>query len=334
MIFDYGRVPFHGNCKVASDAERVIATMTRFRFSGKRTLMPGWLLALFVAPPLQAVNPNLFLDQYLHTSWTQKEGTALPPIQALAQTADGYLWLGTSKGLMRFDGMRFTDWSPASGPPLPSPNIGWLRPASTGGLWVGTTAGLCRVDRCRVIRYPSLSKLPCPVIVSMWEDRTGALWLLNGCPGVTTVAVLSPDGNLRTFGTRDGLPEQHPFSLFQDRQEFSGSLHPKVSAAGRRGARGYAPKVLCSMFRRSASAARNKWQWQIATATRSFVFRKDKQYPWGRRFWTRHSPKLASATVMETFGSARWDKVCCASGRMRWTGLRAAKAFPTMQSRT
>jgi len=142
------------------------------RSTASRGLASGLLLAAMTALPLLGVNPNLSLDQYLHTSWTQEEGSALPPIQAMAQTADGYLWLSTGKGLIRFDGMRFTEWSPASGPALPNPNISCLRPASGGGLWVGMAPGLCRVDHGRVFRYPAVDKLPCPRIASMVEDRT------------------------------------------------------------------------------------------------------------------------------------------------------------------
>jgi len=81
------------------------------------------ILALAVICPLFAVNPSLSIGQYLHTSWTQEEGYALPPIQALAQTQDGYLWLGTSQGLIRFDGFRFVDWSPEGAEKLPSQDI-------------------------------------------------------------------------------------------------------------------------------------------------------------------------------------------------------------------
>jgi signal transduction histidine kinase/ligand-binding sensor domain-containing protein len=176
-----------------------------------------WLLILLIAPSLFALNPNLSLSQYLHTSWTQEEGSALPPTYALAQTTDGYLWLGTEKGLLRFDGMRFTEWSPTSGPALPILNIGWLRCAS-GSLWVGTQVGLFRVDHGRALRYPATGKLPCPVIVSMLEDRAGRLWLLNACSGVYTLALLSPDGSLQTFGMRDGLPDG-PFRVFQGPQD-------------------------------------------------------------------------------------------------------------------
>ena len=198
--------------------------MTGIRFCAESirstagTCLPrGLVLALMVASPLFSVNPALSIGQYLHTSWTQEEGSALPPVQALAQTADGYLWLGTGKGLLRFDGMRFVEWSPSSGPALPSSGISCLRPASAGGLWVGTTAGVYRVNHGRVFRYPAIDKLPCGLVLAMSEDRLGRLWMLNGCPGANTIALLSPDGNLRTFGTRDGLPDK-PAALFQDRQ--------------------------------------------------------------------------------------------------------------------
>src|SRR5580698_7161906 len=102
----------------------------------------GLLFSLLTAPSLFAVNPHLSLDQYLHTSWTQEEGSALPPIERLAQTADGYLWLGTTKGLMRFDGMRFTDGPTAAIPALTKSAASCLLSASGGGLWVGTTPGL------------------------------------------------------------------------------------------------------------------------------------------------------------------------------------------------
>src|ERR1700733_2460079 len=90
---------------------------------GRLGLAFEYLFALLIAPPLFAESPNLSLRHYMHTSWTQEQANALPSIQAIAQGADGFLWLGSSKGLMRFDGMRFTEGSPASGPDLPSLNV-------------------------------------------------------------------------------------------------------------------------------------------------------------------------------------------------------------------
>jgi signal transduction histidine kinase/ligand-binding sensor domain-containing protein len=203
MNSGYGVVAFRGNRNIPIAAKGALG---------------GSILALLFACPLLAVNPSLSMGQYLHTTWTQEEGSALPPIQALAQTADGYLWLGTGKGLMHFDGMRFVEWSPISGPALPNSNIRRLCPASGGGLWVGTAPGVCRLEHGRVVRYPAVDKLPCGLILAMLEDRIGRLWILDACPSAHTLALLSRDGTMQTFGTRDGLPDQLLTALFQDRE--------------------------------------------------------------------------------------------------------------------
>ncbi|HUB82769.1 MAG TPA: two-component regulator propeller domain-containing protein [Bryobacteraceae bacterium] len=184
---------------------------------GWRNVSVWWVLILITAPVLRAVNPNLSLRQYLHTSWTQEEGIALPPVQSLAQTSDGYLWLGTNRGLIRFDGMRFVDWSPVSGPELPALAVGRLCAGSLGGLWIATTAGLCRLERSRIARFPESEK-GCRVIASMAQDGTERLWAINSCAGGTVLHRVAPAGKCETFGTRDGLPDQKLRAILEDRQ--------------------------------------------------------------------------------------------------------------------
>src|SRR6266481_7770835 len=58
------------------------------------------------------------IKQLVHTAWGEKEG-APGGILALAQTQDGYLWLGTSSGLYRFDGVSFEHYKPQSGATFP-----------------------------------------------------------------------------------------------------------------------------------------------------------------------------------------------------------------------
>jgi ligand-binding sensor domain-containing protein len=77
--------------------------------------IPRIVLLIVSVNSLFALDRGFSVLQYLHTSWTQEEGGALPAIQAMAQTADGYVWLGTSNGLIRFDGMRFVRWETGSG---------------------------------------------------------------------------------------------------------------------------------------------------------------------------------------------------------------------------
>lgn len=68
------------------------------------------LLAAF-CPSALALNPSLDINQYAHTAWTIRDGFK-SIIHTIAQTPDGYLWLGTESGLLRFDGVRAVAWRP------------------------------------------------------------------------------------------------------------------------------------------------------------------------------------------------------------------------------
>jgi ligand-binding sensor domain-containing protein len=67
-------------------------------------VLAGMLLA--GAPYAFALNPALDVSQYAHTAWKIRDGFTRGVINSIAQTPDGYLWLGTEFGLLRFDGMR------------------------------------------------------------------------------------------------------------------------------------------------------------------------------------------------------------------------------------
>jgi len=85
------------------------------------TLAPGSVLACLLVwcPCALALNPALDVSQYAHTAWKVREGFAKGSILSIAQTPDGYLWVGTAFGLYRFDGVRNVPWQPA-GQHLPS----------------------------------------------------------------------------------------------------------------------------------------------------------------------------------------------------------------------
>jgi signal transduction histidine kinase/ligand-binding sensor domain-containing protein len=111
-----------------------------------RCLLPLLVaLGAFVSNTAAALNPARPLSQYGHSTWKLRAG-AIPgqPID-MTQTDDGYLWLGTSAGLLRFDGVRFTPWSAVSERPLSAGLIIALEPDPAGGLWVGTDDGLDHV---------------------------------------------------------------------------------------------------------------------------------------------------------------------------------------------
>ena len=71
------------------------------------------------------------ISQYAHAAWRIQDGFFRGNPSALAQTKDGYLWVGTDAGLLRFDGVRFVPWQAEHGERLPSAAVlGLLAPAT------------------------------------------------------------------------------------------------------------------------------------------------------------------------------------------------------------
>src|SRR5882724_243389 len=100
---------------------------------GRRAALACVLLA--VSPCALALNPALDVSQYAHTAWKIRDGFTKGVIDSIAQTPDGYLWLGTEFGLYRFDGVRAVPWQPPAGQQLPSTYIRSLLAARDGTLW-------------------------------------------------------------------------------------------------------------------------------------------------------------------------------------------------------
>ena len=91
--------------------------MTRFRCIG------FWISLAALALPASALDPGRRLTQYLQRIWQTRQGLPQSSILAIHQTRDGYLWLGTSAGLVRFDGVRFTSPDTMDGLALPKMSV-------------------------------------------------------------------------------------------------------------------------------------------------------------------------------------------------------------------
>ena len=82
------------------------------------------------------LSPNKTLSQYLREQWNTEQGFPGGPINAFAQTPDGYLWIGTETGLVRFDGVHFRIFQHSNTPTLPDGPILGLAVDGEGDLWV------------------------------------------------------------------------------------------------------------------------------------------------------------------------------------------------------
>jgi len=145
-----------------------------------RRAQTTFLLILLSSVSLFASVRELRLDQLVHTSWTAQAG-APGAIHALAQTADGYLWLGTDAGLFRFDGVRFVHVQGS----LPARAVASLLATSDGKLWIGFAyGGISVLDDGLVTTYSESDGLPTTSVMSLAVDQSGTLWAGTGRGGL------------------------------------------------------------------------------------------------------------------------------------------------------
>jgi len=132
------------------------------------------LAGLLWAGSALALDPSLDASQYGHTAWRTRDGFANGPVLAFAQTPDGYLWLGTEFGLVRFDGVRAIPWVPPRGARLPHDHVRALLAARDGVLWIGTLSGLASWDGRSLATHPAFDDRSINALV---EDRDRTLWV-------------------------------------------------------------------------------------------------------------------------------------------------------------
>lgn len=132
------------------------------------------IIAVFgVFAPYRLVCAAQTTAQYSVTAWGHKDGLPSTLVYAIAQTDDGFLWLGTADSLVRFDGLQFMPWRSLQPNDEPLGQVRALCASSRGGLWFGAGSGtLGRIsnDRLRTVSLHS-------AIESIEEARDGSLWV-------------------------------------------------------------------------------------------------------------------------------------------------------------
>ena len=161
-----------------------------------------------------ALNPSLDISQYGHNAWTVRDGFSVGTTFAMAQTPDGYLWLGAELGLFRFDGIHSVPWQPPAGQRLPDFPYSLLV-TRDGTLWIGTFAGLVSWNAGTLTRYPELGK---QFVTSLLEDREGTVWAgtLGGSPGTPTGRLCAIRSGNAQCQLNDGAFGSFVWSLGED----------------------------------------------------------------------------------------------------------------------
>jgi ligand-binding sensor domain-containing protein/anti-sigma regulatory factor (Ser/Thr protein kinase) len=162
-----------------------------------RALLLG---AIVYCVPARALDPNRRLTQYIHRSWKSEQGLPELQIDSLAQTHDGYLWLGTYSGLVRFDGVRFMT--------ITGPNRildkTWIRTIvedSQERLWLGTNdSGLIVLQEGVATPFSRAQGMPSDLVYCVLPTRQGDVWVCTG-EGMARVS----KGKVQTYEDGRGM---------------------------------------------------------------------------------------------------------------------------------
>ena len=173
-------------------------------------------LVLVVPEPALALDANKPLHRLLRNAWQVDDGLPQNSVNAMTQTPDGYLWLGTQEGLVRFDGNEFVVFDRYNTSEITDPEIVALTVGADGGLWAGTKRELVRYHQGpRFDRFDRQSGLPVSEITALVVDEQAHVWV-----GTTGGLVeLDRDAKVvRTYQVRDGLLNKEVTAIASDGQ--------------------------------------------------------------------------------------------------------------------
>ena len=182
-------------------------------------------ILLLAAVSAYALDPNRTLTQYVHRIWQVQQGLPDASIYSILQTRDGYLWLSTQSGVVRFDGVRFRALDDIY---KNAPGDVWIRAAvqdEQGALWIGTNdSGIYRFEGANITHYSQANGLPSDTVLCLvagekevWactaaglvRFSNGALKVYRASDGLSSdlvrTAALAPDGKLWIGGDSTDL---------------------------------------------------------------------------------------------------------------------------------
>ncbi len=171
------------------------------------------LMAVFIELALLlALQGESLSDGYSRRVWQTQDGLPQDTINALVQTTDGYLWIGTSGGLARFDGFRFTVFNRENTPALREESVYSLYCAHDGVLWIGTEGGgLVRYQAGTFRRFAASEGLTNGFVRAIYEDHRANLWI-----GTDRGLFRFDAGKLTRVDNQAGIPSMSVHAMHED----------------------------------------------------------------------------------------------------------------------
>jgi len=174
------------------------------------------MVVVFARGKAFGLDPGRAVTQYMIDAWNSESGLPTNSIVALLQTGDGYLWLGTEEGLLRFDGVAFTIFDENNTPEITNNFINCLFEDSQKNLWIGVRGGgLVRYKNNAFKHYTREDGLLHDVVNCLMEGPAGALWI-----GTHGGGIFKFQGNKFTpFNKENGLPSDIVRTIYKDSKE-------------------------------------------------------------------------------------------------------------------
>ncbi len=189
----------------------------------RRFALLGYLCVCLTGAAL-GLDPRKPISQYIHKVWLSDDGLPQNTAQAMLQTNDGYVWIGTQEGLVRFNGVEFKVFSKTTTDAIRHNDVRVLYQDRDGALWIGTFGGgLVRYQDGQFTNYTVKDGLSNNSINVILQDRQGNLWVgtndgLNEFTG----------GKIVIFNRTNGLSDNMVRAIAEDREG-------KLVVAGRNG---------------------------------------------------------------------------------------------------
>jgi ligand-binding sensor domain-containing protein/signal transduction histidine kinase len=169
----------------------------------------AWLLSVILpSATARATAP----EGYTRKLWQTQDGLPEQTVQAFAQTADHYLWIGTTGGLLRFDGSRFKLFDHGNTPQLHENSVFALLASRDGSLWIGTEGGgLVRYRNGDLRAYGLQDGLSDNFVRALYEDRGGTIWV-----GTDNGLLRFASGRLVRIDNTGNIPAMAVHSIAED----------------------------------------------------------------------------------------------------------------------
>src|SRR5437867_7336844 len=180
-------------------------------FGSHRVMAIVWLVSQFSLSALGATN---VITRFNVRIWQMDDGLPHNEVHAIAQSGDGYLWVGTREGLARFDGMRFTPFDIPAVPELKRGLINALCVTRDGSLWIAAEGGgLIRLKDGTISHFSEADGLANNQPRCLLEAKEGSLWI-GSEGGVSRYK----DGKFTNGTVKNGLGNNNVKASREDQQ--------------------------------------------------------------------------------------------------------------------